>query len=344
MSSKKSSWKGWIVAAVLLGGVVYAVMSNPQWRDFDWAAFGDSFRRVHLGWLFAATACMLSTFAIRVARWKRLMRPISRDVRFKDLLTATVIGFGALALLGRAGEFVRPYLIARQAKVPVAGQISIWLIERFLDMLMILGLAGTAISYMDWGTDSELAEWARGAGYGIIGVAGLACVVLFVLPQFFDQFKALALKLAAPLPMRFQDKLADILTRLGEGFQGLCDFPSVAYAFGSSALMWFVLWLAFDFLLRACLPGQSFDPQQVLVFMGFLMVGSVLQVPGIGGGVQVATVATLTRVFGVDEEPASVAAIVIWLATFMVAVPPALFLLARQGLSLRSLGQLNSED
>ncbi len=344
MSSKKKSSTGWIVAAVLLGAVVYAVLRNPQWRDFDWAAFVDGFRRVHLGWLFAAAVCVASTYAVRVVRWMLLMRPITRNVNFRDLLSATVIGFGAVALLGRAGEFVRPYLIARQANVPVAGQLSIWLIERFLDMLMILALAGTAISYMDWGTDSELAEWAQGAGYGIIGIAALALVVLFVLPQFFDQFQALTLRLAAPLPLRFQDKLAEILTRLGEGFQGLRDFPSVAYAFGSSALLWFVLWLSFDFMLRACLPDHSFDPQQVLVFMGLLMVGSVLQVPGIGGGVQVATVATLTRVFGIDEEPASVTAIVVWLATFMLAVPPALVLLARQGLSLGSLRELESEE
>ena len=342
MSSRNKSWTGWIVSAILVGGVTYSVMNDPQWRKFEWSGFVDSLRQVHLGWLAAGAACVMSTYFLRVLRWKRLMRPIKRDTSFNDIFFATMIGFGAIALLGRAGEFVRPYLVARNENVPVAGQLSIWLLERLLDMLMILVLAGTAISSMDWGEDGELAEWAGNIGFGIVVAATAAFLVLFILPQFYDRFQALAVRMTAPLPIGLQGKIARILTRLGEGFQGLRDFPSVAYAFGSSAFMWVLLWLSFDFMLRASLPNHSFDAQQVLVFMGMLMAGSILQVPGIGGGVQVATIVTLTCVFGVDEEPATATAIVVWLTAFMMAVPAALVLLARQGLSLKSLRQLES--
>lgn len=343
MPPQKSPWIGRALVAVLIVAAVYAVTRNPQWRDFEWSAFVASSRQVRPGWLLAAVCCVFSTHALRVVRWMRLMRPIQKNVRFADIFSATVIGFGAVALLGRAGEFIRPYLIARRTGVPVAGQISIWFLERFLDTLMILGLAGAAIGSMQWGADAELAAWVRGAGNMILAAAATAFAGLFAIPPFFGRFRKPALRLAGPLPPRLQNRLGEALARFDEGLQGLRDLPSIASVFGSSAVLWLVLWLAFHCILLACLPDRSFDAQQTIVFMGLLMVGSLLQVPGIGGGVQVATVAALTRVFGVAEEPASVTAIVVWLTTFMLAVPAAFLLLARQGLSFKSLRQLKSE-
>ncbi len=344
MAPPKNPWRGRIIAAVLIVAVAYALMRSLQWRDFEWGAFAASFRQLRLGWLLAAACCVFSAYALRVVRWMRLMSPVKRNARFMEIFSATVIGFGAVALLGRAGEFVRPYLVARRAGVPVAGQLSIWFLERFLDLSIILVLAGSAFGSMNWSADSEFALWARAAGRAMLGASAAALAALFILPPFFERLRESALRLAGPLPTRFQGKLDGLLTRFGEGLQGMRGFSSAAQVFASSVVLWLVLWLAFDFLLRACLPHRSFDAQQILVFMGLLMAGSVVQAPGIGGGVQVAAIAALTRVFGVDEEPASVAAIVIWLTTFMLAVPLALVLLARQGLSLKALRRLESES
>ena len=38
-------------------------------------------------------------------------------------------------LLGRPGEFVRPYLIAVKERVPVTSQLAIWVLERIFDLL-----------------------------------------------------------------------------------------------------------------------------------------------------------------------------------------------------------------
>ena len=60
----------------------------------------------------------------------------------RNLLSATVIGFTAITLFGRPGEFVRPYLIALKEKVPVTSQLAAWLLERIFDLLMALLLFG----------------------------------------------------------------------------------------------------------------------------------------------------------------------------------------------------------
>jgi hypothetical protein len=77
--------------------------------------------------------------------------------------------------------------------------------------------------------------------------------------------------------------------------------------------------------------------------MGIIMAGSIVQVPGVGGGVQITTVLALTEIFGAPVEVASGMALLIWALTFLAVVPPALALVAWNGLTWRKLRQLESE-
>ncbi len=69
------------------------------------------------------------------------------------------------------------------------------------------------------------------------------------------------------------------------------------------------------------------------------MIGSMVQLPGIGGGSQLATIATLQRVFDVPPELAASCGIMLWLVTFVSVVPLGLFLAHRERLSLRELSE-----
>src|SRR5262249_32281809 len=51
-----------------------------------------------------------------------------------------------LVLFGRGGEPVRPYLIARKEGVSFSSQIAAWLVERMLDLLMVLVIFGIALT------------------------------------------------------------------------------------------------------------------------------------------------------------------------------------------------------
>ena len=66
--------------------------------------------------------------------------------------------------------------------------------------------------------------------------------------------------------------------------------------------------------------------------------------PGIGGGVQVATAVVLTQLFGVTLEAASGFALLFWLVSFVSIVPIGLALAFREGLRWSSLRQVTQED
>ena len=50
------------------------------------------------------------------------------------LIAPTIIGFTGLALLGRPGELIRPYLIARRENLSFSSQIAVWAVERIFDI------------------------------------------------------------------------------------------------------------------------------------------------------------------------------------------------------------------
>src|SRR5437667_12693705 len=51
-----------------------------------------------------------------------------------ELASSTVVGFTGLALLGRPGELIRPYLIARRENLSFSSQLAAWAVERIFDI------------------------------------------------------------------------------------------------------------------------------------------------------------------------------------------------------------------
>src|SRR5437879_12083327 len=78
---------------------------------------------------------------------------------------------------------------------------------------------------------------------------------------------------------------------------------------------------------------------KVLLLMGSSMIGSMVQWPGVGGGSQLATIATLDHVFDVPKELAASCGIMLWLVTFVAVIPLGLLLAHRERLSLRKLSE-----
>src|SRR5258708_34199891 len=53
-----------------------------------------------------------------------------------------------------------------------------------------------------------------------------------------------------------------------------------------------------------------------MLVMAFTLMGSVVQLPAVSGGSQLASTLVYTKVFGVETEAATAAPIVLWLITF----------------------------
>jgi hypothetical protein len=87
----------------------------------------------------------------------------------------------------------------------------------------------------------------------------------------------------------------------------------------------------------------NMDVPHVLLLMGFSMIGSVVQLPAVGGGSQLAVISALQVIYGIPPELALSCGILLWLVTFMSCVPVGLVFAHQGHLSLRKLSKASHE-
>src|SRR5689334_19376702 len=88
-----------LVALVLIViGLIVAYRS--QLWEFDWHTFFNTFRDVQVGWLVASILTTFLTYWLRAIRWQALLGPL-KAISINALLTATLIGFSAIYVVGR---------------------------------------------------------------------------------------------------------------------------------------------------------------------------------------------------------------------------------------------------
>ena len=83
-------------------------------RNADMAGVWAETRRARTDLLVLALIVTALTYVLRALRWQYLLAPIG-PTHFANAFRTTVIGFAASFLLpARAGEVIRPYLLARK--------------------------------------------------------------------------------------------------------------------------------------------------------------------------------------------------------------------------------------
>src|SRR4029077_9858887 len=97
----------------------------------------------------------------------------------------TLMGFAAIFVLGRAGEPVRPLLLARKDRLPVASMFGIYFLERYCDFAAAAALACLSLLVFpnrlsDAGADMDWVGSARhGAWLLLGGPVGLTAVLVY---------------------------------------------------------------------------------------------------------------------------------------------------------------------
>src|SRR5471030_1166577 len=122
-----------LITVVLLALAVLIYLQIKTWRKFDWRSFREQTKDVNIGLIALGVAIIHFDYYLRALRWKILLRPVC-DAKTSRLMAPTMIGFTAMALLGRAGEFVRPFLIGRKANLTMSSQLGVWVVERLFDV------------------------------------------------------------------------------------------------------------------------------------------------------------------------------------------------------------------
>jgi glycosyltransferase 2 family protein len=333
-----------IAAVVVVALLVFRSRHSITLSGFHWTALAAWVRQAHSWYLLLALLGIYACYFVRAVRW-RVFSKYMGSPSLWSVYEATLEGFSCVFLLGRLGEPVRPLLIARKEKLPVSGMFGVYTLERLLDITATAVAAGVALAlFHGMGPAAEkagpLLEAAHRAGIVLLAGSVLALVVLVYLRLAGgEQIQSTLERGAAAGSLRM--KVADIFEGFHDGLQAIRTGSDAVMAAGLT----FLHWGGVLFVYVACLKGfgGTFGEMgflDALLVMTMTMVGSAVQLPGVGGGSQVATFLVFEAIFGIEKEPAAAAAIVIWLITFASVSLAGVPLLIREGWSVRELKNL----
>ncbi|MEO8594700.1 MAG: lysylphosphatidylglycerol synthase transmembrane domain-containing protein [Candidatus Solibacter sp.] len=337
----------WLAGVVVVAAVVWLLRSRRFEGVYDWELARQSVAGIHWGWVAISLLPMLGTYLGRALRWAVFLRPLKPHPSMRHLLSATVVGFTAITLFGRPGEFVRPYLIARKEQVPVTSQFAAWVLERIFDLLMALILFAFALTRVQASglrVGSNL-SWVLAAG-GKVGGA-LAVIILLILLGLRHFAEPLRLRLIGGMHRISAKRAAGVEKTINALFQGVESMRSdgaLVVVLLYSVLEWVLICGCYWCLAQAFAGIVNLGVVDVLILMGFVSFGSIVQIPGVGGGMQVVSVLVLTELFGVRLEPATAFALFLWAITFVVIVPLGMFVALKEGLDWHSLKRIGREE
>ncbi len=294
-------------------------------------------------WIAISLVPVAAAYYVRALRWAVFLKPLQPRPSVRNLLSATVIGFTAITLFGRAGEFVRPYLIAVKEDVPFPSQLAAWLLERIFDLLMaLLFFAFAMMRVTSTGVHvGPRIAWALDAGGHFVAAACLGLLVLlFAMRHFAEPVRRYLSRAIRYWPERYIARAEKLLSAAVQGVESTRSDAALLAIFLYSVLEWTLIAACYWCLARSFAAVLHFSVMDVVIFVGFISFGSAVQIPGIGGGLQVVAVVVLTELFRVRLEPATSFAILIWILNCVVVVPVGLMITVKEGLDWRSLRRM----
>src|SRR5688572_15649336 len=306
--------------------LVGAIVAYRLWGgDFNWTLFLSSLKSMDARWLIASVLTTIVTYWFRAIRWQVLLAPL-KAVRLPSLLSITVIGFAAIFLLGRAGEVARPVWLARREKVSLTGSVATIVVERVVDAIMLVAAFVIALLLADvpgsaTPTLTLLKDWA----WIIAAIAGLAMAALFVL-------RSNAAWIVGKIPFR---RIASLMDSFLQGLSFLQNGRSLALVLIQSLCLWALIALQFWFMLLGM--NFSFSPAASTLVMVGAGIGSIAQIPAIGGGFQAGYVFCMTALLSVPLEQAVATSLIAAALSFAPTIAISFVFMAAQGFSMRDL-------
>ncbi len=290
-------------------------------------------KRARIDLLVAGFLAVIVTYVIRAWRWQYLLHPIG-PTRFRTAFRTTVIGFAALGVLpARAGDVLRPYLLARQEGLLVSATLATIVMERVLDLITVLALLALYV----WGiADPAMLPPALLRGIevssALAGAVAIALMgVMWVLATHPERIGGLVFAMARVLPHAVADRLAGLARTFSGGFAVAREPRALA-----AAVAWsFPLWLAIA--AEAWLVTIAFDIAMpftgTFLLQALLVIGVAVPTPGAVGSYHEAYRIGVTTFFGAPEDTAVAAAIVTHAISYFPVVLTGIVFMAQDGLS-----------
>jgi glycosyltransferase 2 family protein len=333
-----------VIRTVLVIGLAVGLLAVfLRGADFSqvWSAVASA-RKDFLALSLGLTAL---TFLVRAERWQYLLSPLG-PTRFRTCFRTTVIGFAASAVLpARAGEVIRPYLLARQEKLKATAAFATILVERILDLVAVLLLLLAFMLWFDPGVEARDSRVFGAIRFGSLAMAPIAVAALalmFFMAGHPERLHAWLLKAEAILPAKIAAAMARLAQTFAEGFAVVRSPQRLVAAMAWSIVLW--MSIAAGIWAVAVAFGIQMPFTGGWLMLAPLVVGVAVPTPGGVGGFHEAFRVGATSFFGADNDVAVGAAIVLHAISVGPVTVAGLLFIIQDGLKLGGMMKMSNDD
>lgn len=332
------------IRTILILAVTVALLAF-FFRDANFADVWAETRRANPWQLAAAVVFTGVTYALRAWRWQWLLAPIG-PTRFSNAFRTTVIGFAASFFLpARAGEVIRPYLLARRENLPPTAAFATIILERLLDLATVLLLFGLFVFTVPAGVLSGEASQLAHVKFwgGVAAGAAVTCLaVLFALAGHPERLGRAAGRAERVLPARAARMVAHVVESFASGLAVMRQPGRLGVALAQSVPIW--LSIAAGIWLTSQAFSITFPFAGSFLVMTLLVVGVAVPTPGQIGGFHAAYQVAVQTFFGAPDDRAIGAAIVLHAVSFVPVTLLGVVYMAREGLSFQRAQAMASSE
>jgi hypothetical protein len=327
-----------------VGGLLALGLLLLFFQGVDWTALRAAFRSADPLFLAGVVAATLVTYLARAWRWGYLLAPLAR-VPFMRLFSVTLVGFMSGLIVPRAGEVVRPYLIARHHTLATSAAFASIILERLVDLITVLGLFFLYLYVLPHPavqmTGPLLGAVRLGGALAAAG-AGTILALLLIFHLRADQAMAVLDRILFRLPVRVAAPVSRASRSFASGLAVLQASPAHLLAIlGQSLVVWLAIAASFYCCNRAF--GIDLPFPSTFLLIAFLTVGVAVPTPGNVGGFHEAYLLAMTQAFGVSRDTAAAAGIAGHALGNLPVLILGLVFLGREGLTMGKVAEMTEE-
>lgn len=314
-------------------------------RNADFAQVGAAVRKARPELLAFAIGLTLVVYVVRTVRWQYLLEPLGKT-HFGAAFRATCLGFAASAVLpARAGEVLRPYLLAKREGLDAAAVFATIIVERVLDLAAVLVMLALYLLFFDAGAAVTAPTLYRAVELGTWIATPASIALLVIMVALAGQPMRLAAwleRVERYLPQALAGKLAKLGRTFAEGLAIVRRPQRLLASFGWSLLLWLFI------SAEAWLVAHAFDIAMPFagsfLMTALLVVGIAVPTPGGVGGFHEAFRVGATAFFGAGNDQAVAAAIILHAVSFLPVIVLGLWAAAYEGMSLGRIQQIGQSE
>jgi hypothetical protein len=330
------------IAVLVIGGLL------AWWfiSRLDWALVGVNLRNARIWPLVIAAILINVTMIARSLRWQAFLAPIA-DTGLRNLFAATSIGFGAIFVIGRAGEIIRPAVLSLRERLRPSVTFATIFVERIYDTVAVVLLFSINLLFFTFPTGSRgnasQLEMIRLAGALLTAGVVIGIGLLFLLRIRARSILIFLETRTLHLAPRLVRPLINFIQHLTESLSVLMNIRELTVTVLHTVFVWatilaasWISFIAFD---------VHFTLSQIIFTLGFGLVGSLVPTPGGSAGAYHAAAAKGLEFLGLEPNLAASIAIINHLIGFGPPFLLGLYFLIRDDLRISQIREmLTTED